>query len=83
MIWKAEKEMQTDVRKWKVQYFVDASDGASGGYSIGIDDGESRRIARSFCVDREEAVRVAKILWRMGVTPVTFFDVVEDYLAMR
>ena len=50
-------------------------------YGIGISDGNTTYIAPTFCPKEDEAVRMAKLLCRHQVTPVTFWDVLEDYLA--
>ncbi len=85
MIWEARAEVQAGQRSLGIRYFVTEPTYIKGSYvpcyGIGISDGETCHFVAAFCPGREEALDVARLLWRMEVTPVTFFDVLEDYLA--
>ncbi len=71
----------------QVRYFVtspvSAAELSLPCYGIGISDGETTYTVPAFCPKETEAVQMAELLCRNQVTPVTFWDVLEDYLAVR
>ena len=52
-------------------------------YGIGITDGVETHTVGNFCSRKEEAIAVANILCRGKVTPVSFLNVLEDYLSEK
>ncbi len=87
MIWEAFADIQTARKNLHIRYFVTPptieKDSGAMCYGIGISDGETTCTVAAFCPEKEEAVQVAEMLHRMEVTPVTFYDVLEDYWILR
>ena len=87
MIWEKRIEVKTETGCIRLRYFVTPpqkeNDLALLCYGIGVaGEGEHKEVA-AFSPDREEAISLMKRLCRMRVTPTTFFEVLDDYLATR
>ena len=84
-------EISTTILKEKgtvqVRYFVTGpalyEDTQILQYGIGITDGMETHTVPAFCSRKEEAIAVAEMLCRGKVTPVSFFDILEDYLSEK
>jgi len=85
MIWESYATISTDKQILHIRYFVLAPSPSNEVpcYGIGISDGENTHTVQNFCPDKTEAVRVATLLCRMQVTPTTFFEILDDYLATK
>lgn len=87
MIWESSTSISSDKGIIRIQYFVlppvPCGDQSVPCYGIGISDGLNTHTVKAFCPERKEAVRIAELLCRMQVTPTTFWEVIEDYLATR
>ncbi len=85
MIWESAATISAEKQILHIRYFVLKPSSTNGVpcYGIGISDGENTYKIHDFCIEKAEAVRVASLLCRMQVTPTTFFEVLDDYLATK
>ena len=79
-------DIQKDTgEKMHVTYFVipaeKQEDLPSACFGLGISDGQSTHIVKAFSPSKEETVKAARMLCRCTVTPATFWDVLDTYLA--
>ncbi len=87
MIWEKRTTIMLNETPLAVSYFVSAPtlapDCAVPCYGIGISaNGETVHV-RAFCPDKDEAIRVCTMLCQSQVTPVSFYEVLDDYLSVR
>lgn len=87
MVWEATSRFSTEDGEMEVRYFVTEpvcpENSTVACYGLGISSGETTHIAEAFCPGKDEAVRLAETLRRSTVTPVSFFDILEDYLVLK
>lgn len=87
MVWKKQITFHTENGPMTVRYFVLASASTSASmppcYGLGIADEATSYTIPAFSPNKTETIRVAKLLARNLVTPTTFFEVLDDYLACR
>lgn len=85
MIWKKHSTISLENRMIHLCYFVSSpiqfADLDLPCFGIGVSNGEDIAFDHAFSADKEEAIRVAEMLCQNGVTPVTFFDILEDYFS--
>ncbi len=87
MIWESVMEVKTEKGCLCLRYFVSppqcGEEILTPCYGIGIaGEGETCTV-KAFSPDRDEVVSLMKRLCRMRVTPTTFLEVLDDYLAER
>jgi len=61
-------------------YLLDGTDKLSGSYGVEIVRGEERSRIHGLAVSGDRVWRLAELLLRCAVTPVTLRDVTEDWL---
>ncbi len=87
MIWEARITISSSETPLEVYYFVSAPvlppDTDIPCYGIGISAGGEAAYCTAFCPEKEEAIRVCSMLCQHQVTPVSFYEVLDDYLAAR
>lgn len=83
MIWKKHSTISLENRMIHLCYFVtspiELQDLDLPCYGIGVSDGEDIAFDHAFSSDKEEAIRVAEMLYQNGVTPATFMGILESY----
>ena len=87
MIFETTAVLHTEKGEKEVRYFVTKPSLPQGltvpSYGVGISDGEIQHIIPAFLPDKDETINLIKRISKGQVTPVTFRDVLEDYLAER
>ena len=85
MIWKSEIEIETENEPLRLTYFVSAPIKtpllSAPCFGIGVSLGEETAKCTAFSPDKAEAIRVCRMLCKMQVTPVSFYEIMDDYLA--
>lgn len=61
-------------------YLLDGTDKLSGGYGVEVIRGGERSRVHGLAVSGDRVWRLAELLLRCAVTPVTLRDVTEDWL---
>lgn len=72
---------ETEVLGEKTSYYLlDGTDGLPGGYGVEIVRGGERSRVNGLAMSGDRVWRLAELLLRCAVTPVTLRDVTEDWL---
>ena len=87
MIFETSATLHTEKGEKEVRYFVTKpvlpEDCTVPCYGVGISDGETKHFISALLPDKEETVNLIKRICKGQVTPVTFREILEDYLAER
>ena len=83
MIWKKHTTISQENNTIHLCYFVTApvkpEELDRPCYGIGVSDGKDIAFDHAFSANAEEAIRFCEMLCRNQVTPVSFFEILEDY----
>ncbi len=85
MLWESVIEITTEKGHLRLHYFVTPlhASPALGAEvcGIGISDMRETKTVKDFSPDAEGTVALMQKLCRLQVTPATFFEILDDYLA--
>lgn len=85
MVWEKTITFRSENRDYCVHYFVlppaPCPELPAPCYGLGLACADTSCTVTAFSPDKDETIRVARMLARNLVTPTSFYEIMDDYLA--